>query len=430
MAGKDPESEAALHAPHQAGALPLFLRPKERKLGLILVLAASFFGLFHAMAYSEGLLFGFVNGVLTGICIASVEVFWVRRHRRNRLRRQSMLLYATSLTVIWSAIILLNITLTRHWLGMDHDLSFSWMLNKESGGQFLFSLMMVVLFNFVMRVSAFLGGGSLMALVLGRYLEPIDEKLAFLILDISGSTKLTEALGDVNTQRLIARFFLDISELIEHYGGEIHRYIGDQMVVTWRYEEQHDFRQLLYCLDAIYRLQAQQRPYYQTQFGAAPEFRVGLHGGHVLVSEVGDQKRELAYFGDTINVAAGLQQQCKEYKAEVLISSSLLQLLTLPPSLEAKFVGSIRFKGKRSPIAAHALSNTSPSAAAECKESQKTVSPAFLDTAQVKRHDPCKPVEVHDGWFCFRASAKDKPLKCGSGQQNSTNDPVSKLKQR
>ncbi|MEH6627852.1 MAG: hypothetical protein V7739_15510 [Motiliproteus sp.] len=36
----------------------------------------------------------------------------------------------------------------------------------------------------------------------------------------------------------------------------------------------------------------------------------------VLVSEVGDLKRELVYFGDTINVAAGLQSLCKEEGAE------------------------------------------------------------------------------------------------------------------
>ena len=388
MTGVKPGSGAALHAPHRAYTLPMPLCAKEGKRGLLLILAASLYGLLYGAVFPEGLLFGFINGLLTGVCIATLEVFWVRRQRGQGLRRQSMLMHISLLTGIWSVIILVNLTLTRHWLGMDHELSLAWIMNREVVSQFLFSLVMVFLFNFVMRVSTFLGGSSLVALVLGRYQDPVDEKLAFMILDISGSTQLTERLGDVNTQRLIARFFFDISELIGRFGGEIHRYIGDQMVVTWRYDRQPDFRHLLYCLDSIYRLQDQKRAFYESNYGAALHFRVGLHGGHVLVSEVGDQKRELAYFGDTINVAAGMQQQCKAHNVEVLISTSLLQLLMLPPLFEARSIGAIQFKGKRYPVAAHALIKSEPSVVSVQKPlqpqtTQSQPEPPLLDAARM-----------------------------------------------
>jgi len=70
---------------------------------------------------------------------------------------------------------------------------------------------------------------------------------------------------------------------------------------------------------------------------------------------VGDQKRELAYFGDTINVAAGLQQQCKALGTEVLISAELLEQVMRPPSLTPCSLGAIGLKGKRNTLEAYSL---------------------------------------------------------------------------
>ena len=54
-----------------------------------------------------------------------------------------------------------------------------------------------------------------------------------MFLDVADSTKLAEQLGDEQVQSLIGRFFFDIATPIAHYGGETHRYIGDEVVVTW-----------------------------------------------------------------------------------------------------------------------------------------------------------------------------------------------------
>jgi hypothetical protein len=45
-------------------------------------------------------------------------------------------------------------------------------------------------------------------------------------------------------------------------------------------------------------------PDYKREFGVALSFRTGAHNGTVPVSEIGDATRQLAYFGDTMNVAA------------------------------------------------------------------------------------------------------------------------------
>ena len=51
---------------------------------------------------------------------------------------------------------------------------------------------------------------------------------------------------------------------------------------------------------------------YRYEFGSVPRFRAGLHAGPVVISECGDSRRQIAYFGDTMNVTARLQEHCKE----------------------------------------------------------------------------------------------------------------------
>ena len=49
-----------------------------------------------------------------------------------------------------------------------------------------------------------------------------------MFLDLTGSTSLAEALGEVRMQDLLMRFFFDIDEPIVAHGGEVHAYVGDE----------------------------------------------------------------------------------------------------------------------------------------------------------------------------------------------------------
>ncbi len=60
------------------------------------------------------------------------------------------------------------------------------------------------------------------------------------------------------------------------------------------------------CFFAAEDTMADLAPAYMREFGIAPRCRAGVHAGPVVVSECGDAKRQIAYFGDTMNVAARL----------------------------------------------------------------------------------------------------------------------------
>ena len=44
----------------------------------------------------------------------------------------------------------------------------------------------------------------------------------------------------------------------------------------------------------------------------------------MIISECGSSRRQLAYFGDTVNVTARLQEHCKEVGRNLLVSAELL----------------------------------------------------------------------------------------------------------
>ena len=73
---------------------------------------------------------------------------------------------------------------------------------------------------------------------LGRYRSPVREARVLMFLDLAGSTSLAESMGELRVQGLLTRFFFDIDGAIVAHGGEVHAYVGDEVIVTWPLDEQ------------------------------------------------------------------------------------------------------------------------------------------------------------------------------------------------
>jgi class 3 adenylate cyclase len=85
---------------------------------------------------------------------------------------------------------------------------------------------------------------------------------------------------------------------------------------------------------------------YRREFGLVPSFRGGLHAGSVAISECGDSHRQVAYFGDTMNVAARLQEHCKEAGRSLLVSADLLRLANPAADLVVEALGPTQLRGR------------------------------------------------------------------------------------
>jgi adenylate cyclase len=206
----------------------------------------------------------------------------------------------------------------------------------------------IVIIGFaVLQVVRIIGGRELLNFILGKYHRPVREERIFMFLDLVGSTALAERLGDLGVQELLTRFFFDINAPIVEFGGAVHRYVGDMVIITWPLQQGEGCTRALQCYFAITAKVRELGPDYEKAFGVAPAFRVGLHGGPVVVSECGDQKQEIVYFGDTVNITARIEEQCKEFDCPILISGELLAQTDLPANLRAEFKGCVQLRGRQ-----------------------------------------------------------------------------------
>lgn len=112
-----------------------------------------------------------------------------------------------------------------------------------------------VLFTFVVAVlgTAWLetrklhNPGDLRRFLLGRYRQPEEETRIFLFTDLEDSTGLAEKLGNMAYSRMLADCFYHMSEAVLAWRGQIYQYVGDQIVITWPYEEGVDKAACVRC---------------------------------------------------------------------------------------------------------------------------------------------------------------------------------------
>ncbi|MBR0899892.1 adenylate/guanylate cyclase domain-containing protein [Bradyrhizobium tropiciagri] len=245
--------------------------------------------------------------------------------------------------VVAIAAVVLEVVLYRH------GLETKWVRDtflKIIGVGLLLSIPVTAIYELVRMI----GGRTLLNVVLGRYRQPVREQRVLLFLDLVGSTTLAEAMGELRVQELLTRFFSDIDAPIVAHGGEVHAYVGDEVIVTWPAGTGEPTRRYLDCVFAIEDRLAKRADYYRKEFGVAPAFRAGMHAGPVVVAECGDSRRQIAYFGDTVNVTARLQAHCKEAGRPLLISRELLRLLPSEPDFAIEPLGATQLRGRAAPI--------------------------------------------------------------------------------
>ena len=91
--------------------------------------------------------------------------------------------------------------------------------------------------NVVWQLDRSLGQGALVSLLTGRYHRPHVEERVFLFLDLQGSTAAAERLGPERFLTLLDRIAFDVADAVLEAGGEIHAYVGDEVIVTWPAED-------------------------------------------------------------------------------------------------------------------------------------------------------------------------------------------------
>ena len=94
---------------------------------------------------------------------------------------------------------------------------------------------------------------------------------------------------------------------------------------------------------------AREREAYRRMFGVEPGFRVGIHGGAVIVSEQGDAKRSIGIYGDAINIAARMEEAARAHHVRCVISEVVAGALA--DRSHVRPIGTEQVKGISTPVA-------------------------------------------------------------------------------
>jgi len=301
--------------------------------------------------------YGLARGALTGAVIAgvltSIDGLVLAGRLGAPLRRAPFAAHVAFKTVFYLVVILFGLKLGEWVFPAPGE-------NGIETADVMFSLAAAFVFVLVLDLNTLLGQNVLLNFITGRYYRPRLESRVFLLIDMEGSTGLAERLGPLAFHRLVNRFVNDLTQPIVAARGEIHRYVGDEVIATWKLEEgiAHG-RCVQACFAAIDRL-AKRGPDYRREFGSAVTVRAGLHCGPVVTGEMGTVRKEIVFLGDTVNTAARIQELCRETGDRVLASADLIDRLELPPAVAKRSLGDLRLRGKGADLALYALTKRPP----------------------------------------------------------------------
>ncbi|WP_425237956.1 adenylate/guanylate cyclase domain-containing protein [Ulvibacterium sp.] len=200
------------------------------------------------------------------------------------------------------------------------------------------------------EISDNIGHGVLINFFTGKYHTPKEEERIFMFADMKSSTAIAETLGHIKYFELLKTYYYDLSSAIVNSFGEVYQYVGDEIVVSWKFEKGIQNNHCIQCFFNMKRDLKKKSDWYQKHFGISPDFKAGFHFGKVTTGEIGALKKEIIFTGDVMNTTARIQSLCNEHEIDIIVSDHLLSHLNLGKGFKIKSLGEHILKGKEKKI--------------------------------------------------------------------------------
>ncbi len=183
------------------------------------------------------------------------------------------------------------------------------------------------LLYFFISLENILGPSFLIDYVLGRYHSPTTEKRILLFMDLKSSTQLAEKMGDQKFYHFLNETYGLLNKPLIFSKGEILKYVGDEVIITWKHQEGVALNNCLNFFTEYMAVLDQNKANFIKKYGAAPEFRAGMHSGKVVTAYLGQIKKQLDFSGDLMNTTSRIMDLAKAKGYELIVSESLFYQL-------------------------------------------------------------------------------------------------------
>ncbi len=333
-----------------------------------LLIGSSISGLMTALFML--IIIGFnVSAFLAGLCIGFFTYIAIHSYKTKiepRIFRNTNLIFLLIINTLVQVFIIMVITLI--FVGLiflEGDYSYFFtehtvLFRRIYLIGLIYGLVLSMIFSFLSIVSTIIGKNILPKLFIGRYRKPVEEERIFMFLDISSSTTIAEKIGHLHYLSLLNDFFYDVVDPIYRTKGEIYKYVGDEVIITWNMKNGLKDGNCVRCFFYIDEIIKNRADYYHKKYGLVPEFKAGLHGGKAVIGEIGLTKREIAFVGDVLNTTARIESECKNLNKRLLVSEDLAGQMSLPGYIVKREVGAVKLRGKEKEIRLFSLSWLTP----------------------------------------------------------------------
>jgi adenylate cyclase len=273
---------------------------------------------------------GLLIGLLGGVTIIFYEFYLFFLPKRIYSFTFILVSKIVTYTVTFLLIIVTIICFTR---SLEGGVTFLAYLQGEQFRHFLFEEDFVVIALYALtivgvvittrQVSRKMGPGVLFNYVIGKYRQPKREYRIFLAMDLQQSTTIAEQLGELKYHEFLKRYFYDLTYSIAAHGGNVYRYVGDQVVVSWMLDTGLKNSNAVQCFFSAREFIKQHEKFYQESFNIIPSFRGVLDMGEVLTAEVGFDKQQLVFYGDVVQRIGEIEKVCKREHQDIVVSEFL-----------------------------------------------------------------------------------------------------------
>lgn len=315
--------------------------------------------------FTSGLVSGLVLSAITGLLVGVVEVRFLNRrfmHRSFGVKIACKALVYMLVIVLF----LLAATTVNNAQKFDTGIGDAAVWNSTWNFFSSFAFLSVALFIgalttitlFYSDISNNLGQGVLYNYLSGKYHRPVAEERIFMFLDMKSSTTFAEKLGHVRYFEMLKAYYVDLSDPIITYGGEIYQYVGDEVVVSWTMEQGLRDNNCIRCFLAMKAALGGQAGKYQDTYGLVPTFKAGLHTGNVTTGEIGVIKTDIIFTGDVLNTAARIQGLCNTHGVDILVSGQLAHKLDCGAAYPLQELGRSALRGRDEEVVLYTLAPT------------------------------------------------------------------------
>ena len=173
-------------------------------------------------------------------------------------------------------------------------------------------------------------------------LAPIHRTATILFADLERFTSIAESMPPVDVVAMLNAYFDVVSEVINRHGGVINQFQGDAILATFNVPLE-DPAHASKAVRAALEIQAVVSG--RVFQGVTLKPRIGINTGELVAGSVGGSGRQnYTVHGDSVNLAARLEDMNKEFDSRILLSE--WTVLAAGPEFRFVEVGITHVRGK------------------------------------------------------------------------------------